>query len=155
MGPGLVGGGVKVAPPSRLRERGVAGDGQMPGGGQAERRPPQLVSRRFIRCLSEPPGERSEVRRPVRPAGAPLVKQAARVDERLIAVTAACRGSLACDRCPASREVNQSSRPRHRFRHASSACFSSWAQRRCRVRPPGGRVGDRQQSLVTRGFQVT
>ena len=84
MGPGLVGGGVKVAPPSRLRERGVACDGQMPGGGQAERRPPQLVSRRFIRCLSEPPGERGEVRRrPVRPAGTPLVKQAARVDELL------------------------------------------------------------------------
>src|SRR6185437_8800611 len=48
--------------------RGVAGHGQVPGGGQAERRPPQPVSRRVVRCLSEPPGERSEVRRSVRPA---------------------------------------------------------------------------------------
>ena len=62
---------------------GLAGDGQVPGGAQAERRPPQPVGGLVVGRLGEPPGEHPEVRRAIRAPRAPLVEQAHRVDELL------------------------------------------------------------------------
>ena len=78
----------------------------------------------------------------------------------LIAVTAACRSSRACDGCPASRDVNQSSSPRHRFRQAVERLFLRPGQGSRGVRALGNRVGrlparrEFEQPVVASGFQA-
>ena len=78
----------------------------------------------------------------------------------LIAVTAACRSSRACEGCAASRDVNQSSSPRHRFRHASSDLFLRPGQGFGGVLTLGNRVGrlasrgELEQPVMPDGFQV-